>query len=242
MFSPPPDLRPRSRRLALGLGTLLVLGACASTGPALPERPGVFNAPAPGAGNPNVAPQPGVPPGSPAPTPLAMEQRFLEDWFRGTPVVIAATPPTTLQVDVPLVHSFDTGKSDIKPALAKVLERVSQSLLRHAGARITVTASGDASNASAELAQARAQRVRESLGLRGVSATRVTVVEAARGGSAVQLRLAMPAVSSQPVARRAGDSQRRSASGAGSNGGVQTISTQRLAPATAPMWTEKAQQ
>jgi outer membrane protein OmpA-like peptidoglycan-associated protein len=222
-------------RLALmpcvALGIALGLGACAGTGSPLPDRPGIFTAPAPNApgADPGAAPRP---PGAPAPTPLATEQRFLEDWFRGTPVVIAATPPTTLQLDVPLANSFDSGKADIKPALNAVLDRVAQSLMRHAGARITITASADA-NGPATLAQARVQRVRDSLGTKGVSATRVSLVESPRGGGPVQLRLSMPLVSSQPVAQRSAGDRKDAA-----RGGVQPVSTQRPA---VPMWTEKKQ-
>jgi outer membrane protein OmpA-like peptidoglycan-associated protein len=221
-------------RVVASVGAALVLGACAGTGSSLPDRPGVYGAPAPGAAGPAatspttpVRPATPLPPGS---TPLAAEQRFLEDWFRGTPVVIASQPPTTLQLDVPLVNSFDAGKSDIKPALNAVLERVAQSLLRHAGARITVAAPGDAG--SPTLAQARAQRVRDHLGTKGIAATRVSLIESAPPGGPVQLRLSMPTVSSQPVARRTGSA---GTAAAARGGGVQPISTQR----TVPTWTEK---
>jgi outer membrane protein OmpA-like peptidoglycan-associated protein len=223
----------RSTRLLIASALAVLLSACASTGPSAPDRQGVFTAPAPAApgADPNAAPRPGTP-GAPPATPLATEQRFLEDWFRGTPVVIAAQPPTTLQLDVPLTNSFDAGKADIKPALNAVLDRVAQSLMRHAGARITVTAPADATG-PATLAQARTQRMRDSLATKGVSATRVTLVESARAGSPVQLRLSMPAVSSQPVAVRRSEGDRPSAS---SRGGVQPVSTQ---PPSVPMWTEK---
>jgi outer membrane protein OmpA-like peptidoglycan-associated protein len=213
-------------RLAVALGAALLVGACATSGgsPSSPSG-GIFSSPLPGAPgtDPGAAPRA---PGTPAPTPLAMEQRFLEDWFRGTPVVISSQPPTTLQLDVPMANSFDAGKADIKPALNAVLDRVAQSLLRHPGARITVSAGPDAGGPAA-LAQARTQRVRDSLGSKGIAATRVSLIESAPGGAPVQLRLAMPPVSSQPVARRSDGRRTVSA------GGVQTISTQR------PMWTER---
>jgi hypothetical protein len=204
----------------------------------VPDRPGVFTAPAPGASgtpgsDPNAVPRPGTP-GAPSSTPLATEQRFLEDWFRGTPVVIASQPPTTLQLDVPLANSFDAGKADIKPALNAVLDRVAQSLLRHAGARITVTTPPDATGPAA-LAQARAQRVRDSLATKGVAGTRVSLVDSPRAGTPVQLRLSMPTVSSQPVAARRSEGDRPSAA---ARGGVQPVSTQRP---TVPTWTEKKQ-
>jgi outer membrane protein OmpA-like peptidoglycan-associated protein len=219
-------------RFLLAAAVASLLGACATTGPAVPDRPGVFTAPAPAAPgvDPNAATRPGTP-GTPPSTPLATEQRFLEDWFRGTPVVIASQPPTTLQLDVPLANSFDAGKADIKPALNAVLDRVAQSLLRHAGARITVTTPPDATGPAA-LAQTRAHRVRDSLATKGVAATRVSLVDAPRAGTPVLLRLSMPTMSSQPVASRRSEGDRAA------RGGLQPVSTQRP---TAPTWTEKKQ-
>jgi outer membrane protein OmpA-like peptidoglycan-associated protein len=122
-------------RTTSALLAVLLMSACAST-PSSSSGSGVFGAPAPNAtpGDPNAAPRAPAP-GTPSATPLATEQRFLEDWFRGTPVVIAAQPPVTLQLDVPLANSFDAGKADIKPALNAVLDRVAQSLLRQNAAR-----------------------------------------------------------------------------------------------------------
>ncbi len=213
----------------------LVLAACAGAGPTLPDRAAAsVTAPAPNAtpAGSGAAPQPAAPL-PPAGTPLAMEQRFLEGWFRGTPVVIATQPPTTLQLDVPLMYSFAAGKTDVHPALGKVIDKVAESLLRHPGARVTITASGDAGGGAA-LAQARTQRLRDSLGVKGVSATRVALIEAARGGGPVHAATG-DAAGSQPIAqqRSAGD---RNPADARSR--VQPISTQRQA---APTWTEKKQ-
>jgi len=116
------------------------------------------------------------------------------------------------------------------PYGAGVSFRVAQSLLRHAGARITVSAPADGTGPST-LAQARAQRVRDSLATKGVAATRVSLIESARAGSPVQLRLSMPTMSSQPVAARRSEGDRP-------RGGVQPVSTQRP---SAPTWTEKKQ-
>jgi outer membrane protein OmpA-like peptidoglycan-associated protein len=192
-------------RTPLGLLTVLLMSACASS-PSSSQGSGVFSAPSPNAmpGDPNAAPRAPAP-GTPPATALATEQRFLEDWFRGTPVVIAAQPPMTLQLDVPLANSFDAGKADIKPALNAVLNRVAQSLLRQSTARIHVNAPADASG-NAALAQSRAQRVREALGSRGIAATRVALTETApRSGGPVQLRLTIPGAAAQPIARSKGD-------------------------------------
>lgn len=197
----------RLLRTALGLLTVLLVGACATSPSSSSSGSGVFGAPAPNAtpGDPNATPRTPAP-GTPSATPLATELRFLEDWFRGTPVVIAAQPPMTLQLDVPLANSFDAGKADIKPALNAVLDRVAQSLLRQSAARVHVNAPADASGSNAALAQSRAQRVREALGSKGIAATRVAVTDAApRVGGPVQLRLTIPANGAQPIARSKGD-------------------------------------
>ena len=117
------------------------------------------------------------------------EQRWLEELFRGTPVVIALLDANTLAVDVPLANSFDTGKSTIKPALAKVLEYVSTSLRRQPTMRLSIAAPADAAPGSVALAAARAQQVREALLARGLTATRLAGVGTARAGAPVQLRL-----------------------------------------------------
>jgi outer membrane protein OmpA-like peptidoglycan-associated protein len=194
-------------RTAFGLLAGLLMSACASTPSSPPAKgSGVFSAPAPNAApaDPNAAPRAPAPSNPPA-TALATEQRFLEDWFRGTPVVIAAQPPITLQLDVPLVNSFDAGKADIKPALNAVLDRVAQSLLRQSAARININAPADAGG-NAALAQSRAQRVREALGSKGIAATRVALTESApRAGGPVQLRLTIPGAGTPPIARSKGD-------------------------------------
>jgi outer membrane protein OmpA-like peptidoglycan-associated protein len=197
---------PALWRTAFGLAVVLLMSACAST-PSSPSRPsGVFSAPGANAApaDPNAAPRTPAP-GTPSATALATEQRFLEGWFGGTSVVIAAQPPATLQLDVPLEKSFDAGKADIKPALGVVLEKVAQSLLRQSAARININAPADASG-NAALAQSRAQRVREALGSKGIAATRVGLTETVRAGGPVQLRLTIPGAGAQPIARNKGNS------------------------------------
>lgn len=225
-------------RTSLCLVAVLLTGACASKPSSPSSGSGVFSAPAPNAppADPNAVPRPSVPATPPA-TALATEQRFLEDWFRGTPVVIAAQPPVTLQLDVPLNNSFDAGKADIKPALNAVLDRVAQSLLRQSAARINVNAPADAgSNAAGApvLAQSRAQRVREVLGSKGVAATRVVLTETApRAGGPVQLRLTIPGANAQPIAR----SSKSEGTAAAPGSGVKPVSTSKPAMG----WTEKKQ-
>lgn len=127
---------------------------------------------------------------APAESPLVTEQRWLAEWFRGTPVVIALSDNQTLSVDVPLPHSFNAGSSTVKPALAAVLDQVATSLRRQPAMRVAIAAPADASG-SARLATSRAQKVREHLVSRGVAATRLTGSGTAPPGGAVQLRIVL---------------------------------------------------
>lgn len=174
------------RPLLLGLGWLALLAGCAS--PAL-QTPAVVPS-VPGSSAPTVPPpSPRAAPPAPVISPLVSEQRWLEDLFRGTPVAITLLDANTLAVDVPLANSFDTGKSAVKPALAKVLEYVNTSLRRQPTMRLSIAAPTDAAAGSVALAAARAQQVREALLARGLSATRLAGVGTARAGAPVQLRL-----------------------------------------------------
>jgi outer membrane protein OmpA-like peptidoglycan-associated protein len=216
-----------SLRLPMVLSSALMLAACASTTSSLPDRPGVY----PGAPGSSGVPGSATSPSSPAASPLATEQRFLEDWFRGTPVVIAAQPPMVLQLDVPLANSFDAGKADVKPALHAVLERVAESLRRQSAGRLLVSAPADASG-SGTLGQARGQKVRDLLITKGIAATRVSLTETPRMGGPVQLRMTLPTPGAQPLARTA-PQRAKSASAAAAMGAVKPVSTAR------PGWTEK---
>ena len=181
---PQPSHRPTSAVL-WALTLLCALAGCASP----------TSAPAPGStwpGAPGRDASPGSSPSQPLPplaSPLVAEQRWLEEWFRGTPVLIVLTDINTLAVDVPLANSFDAGKSAPKPALLAVLDRVSTSLRRQSGLRVSIATPTDPAPANAALATARAQQVRDHLVSRGVPVTRMSGVGTARAGAAVQLRL-----------------------------------------------------
>lgn len=126
----------------------------------------------------------------PTESPLVSEQRWLAEWFRGTPVVVALADSETLGVDVPLLHCFAPGSSNVKPALAAVLDRVATSLRRHPAMRVAIAAPTDAGG-SARLATSRAQKVREHLASRGVAATRLTGSGTSATAGPVQLRIVL---------------------------------------------------
>jgi outer membrane protein OmpA-like peptidoglycan-associated protein len=183
-----PHSTPGLRTAALFLA--MALGACSTPAPGPGSGQPASSGGAPAA-NPAAAP-PSTPtrPVAPAPpSPLVSEQRWLDEWFRGTPVVIALADANTLAVDVPLANAFASGSSAVKPALVAVLDRVATSLRRQASVRISIAAPNDATGGSVALASARAAQVRDHLVSRGVPATRMAGVGTARAGAPVQLRL-----------------------------------------------------
>jgi outer membrane protein OmpA-like peptidoglycan-associated protein len=176
---------PHGSPLLLALALGLALGGCAA--PAL--RPGQA---APGPSAPTA-----TPPGATAPNArtagaeaLAIEQRWLQDWFRGTPVRINQRNDGTLTVEVPREFCFDAGRSEVKPALGAVLDKVAESLRRRPSARLALlSAPSDTGTAPATLALQRAAGVQRHLRDRGVSQARLGA-QVADGSAAVQLRIA----------------------------------------------------
>jgi outer membrane protein OmpA-like peptidoglycan-associated protein len=177
------------------LALLAALAACSTPAPAPAPAPGApASLPAPVAGTDprSAAPRPAIPP-----SPLAGEQRFLDGWFGGTPVLIALQANGALGIDVPLLNAFNAGLAEPKPALVAVLDRVGESLRRQSQTRVTVSAPSDGPG-NAALAQARAQRVRELLVARNVAATRVSVLPGAASVNFVQMRIIVTAA---PIGR-----------------------------------------
>lgn len=146
----------------------LVAGCATAPGPRILERPGEPPPPA-------VAPM------------LVQEQRWLEQWFSGTPVVIAPGEEGALAVDVPLQFSFDAGRSALKPPLAAVLDKVAESLHRQGTARVHIAAPADVD----ALARERGANVRAHLLAKGVQPRRIVQVPAT-SVQLVALRLVPP--------------------------------------------------
>lgn len=153
---------------------LLALHGCAGTPTAAP--PALPTAPAPPA----------------ARNAVAIERQWLQSWFEGTPVRIAQRSEASFSVEVPREFCFAPGRSEVKPALAAVLDKVAQSLARKPALRVQgLAAPGDSAQGTA-LAQQRAASVRKYLLARGVSSQQLAAASVTQV-AAVQLRIGLDA-------------------------------------------------
>jgi outer membrane protein OmpA-like peptidoglycan-associated protein len=119
---------------------------------------------------------------------LAVERQWLGSWFRDTPVKVAQRGDGAMSVEVPREFSFDPGKSNVKPALAAVLDKVAESLRRAPQAQVALLAAPDDDAVTTPLALQRGDRMREHLRSRGVAEARLGRPSPPASAS-VQLRL-----------------------------------------------------
>lgn len=165
-------------RLSFLLPALAVIAGCAS-------GPPPASVPAPAASAPVAASAPAPAPPASAATAaekktaaaesLTVERQWLQTWFKGTPVVIGQLPGGAITVTVPREFCFAPGKSDIKPSLAAVLDKTTQSLRRVPLAQVQLIAGPDDAGAAATstLAVQRATQVREYLRTHGIVVARL---------------------------------------------------------------------
>ncbi len=173
-------------------GALLLLQGCAALppGPKPPSAaPGTAPAAAP-ASVPGAAPDtaPQTPP--PRPATLAVERQWLQAWFEGTPVRIEQRSESAFSVEVPRQYCFESGRSEIEPPLAAVLDKVAQSLQRKPELRLQLLAAPGDSALGSELAQQRAVNLRKHLLARGAAA-RQLAAPTVTPVPAVQLRIGL---------------------------------------------------
>jgi outer membrane protein OmpA-like peptidoglycan-associated protein len=169
-------IHPASARLIVAALCCALLGTLLAGCGSLPSAP-------------RTADSPGAPPAAERPS-WVVEQRWLHQWFRGTPVKIHSQREELLTVEVPLDFCFDDGRANVKPPLAAVLDRLAASLRREDSARVHVAAASDPRGSKA-LALRRATAVRSYLVARGVQPYRFTAVQAA-DRPLVELRLELP--------------------------------------------------
>lgn len=123
---------------------------------------------------------------------LETERRWLQDWFRGTPVRFTQPEAGRVQVEVPLAFAFERGRTRVLPPLAAVLDKVAESLRRRPVLVLGQLAAAADDGVGHALAQARAAAVQRHLRERGVAASRLALPSTTTT-PAVQLRLDLAA-------------------------------------------------
>jgi len=125
------------------------------------------------------------------PASSAAEKQRLEAALQGTPAVLALRPDNSLGIDVPLRSCFDRGRATVKPALAKVLDRMADSQ-RDETTHILVSAPAEPGSRTLGLAMQRAVSTRDYLIERGLDPSRFSV-SAAPGKPTVKIVIASSA-------------------------------------------------
>ncbi|MCC7058777.1 MAG: OmpA family protein [Burkholderiaceae bacterium] len=106
------------------------------------------------------------------------QKRSMEQATAGTGVAVTQTPDNRLKLNVPSDVSFDTGRADIKPNLAPVLDHFAQTLNANPGTTVQIVGYTDSTGSDAvnqPLSVNRAASVRQDLVSRGVAASRISI-------------------------------------------------------------------
>jgi outer membrane protein OmpA-like peptidoglycan-associated protein len=108
---------------------------------------------------------------------MEAQKRQMEQAAQGTGVQVVQTPDNQLKLHIPSDISFDTGRADIKPNLAPVLDQFAASLRANPGATVRIVGHTDSTGSDAvnnPLSVERAQSTRNYIASRGVDASRIT--------------------------------------------------------------------
>ena len=111
------------------------------------------------------------------------QKRTMEAATQGTGVAVTQTPDNQLKVEIPSDISFASGKADIQPALAPILDRFAQTLQANPVTHVNIVGHTDSTGSDAindPLSVRRAAAVRDYLAARGVAATRIAIDGRAR--------------------------------------------------------------
>jgi len=109
---------------------------------------------------------------------MQQQKQAMEQATQGTGVAVTQTPDNQLKLDIPSDISFDTGRSDIRPNFAPILERFANSLRDHTATTVTIVGHTDSTGNDAinnPLSVNRAASTRDYLAARGVNASRIVI-------------------------------------------------------------------
>jgi outer membrane protein OmpA-like peptidoglycan-associated protein len=111
-------------------------------------------------------------------TRMQQQKQAMEQATKGTGVAVTQTPDNQLKLEIPSDISFDTGKSDIKPNLAPILDRFATSLKDHATPTVSIVGHTDSTGSDTinnPLSVNRAASTRDYLAARGVGMNRINI-------------------------------------------------------------------
>jgi outer membrane protein OmpA-like peptidoglycan-associated protein len=106
------------------------------------------------------------------------QKQAMEQATRGTGVAVTQTPDNQLKLDIPSDISFATGRADIQPNFAPILDRFAGSLRDHTATTVSIVGHTDSTGSDAinnPLSVNRAASAREYLASRGVAANRINI-------------------------------------------------------------------
>jgi outer membrane protein OmpA-like peptidoglycan-associated protein len=106
------------------------------------------------------------------------QKQAMEKATKGTGVVVTQTPDNRLKLEIPSDISFDTGRSDIRPNFASILDRFANGLNEHAVTTVSIVGHTDSTGTDAindPLSVNRAASTRDYLTARGVAAKRFSI-------------------------------------------------------------------
>lgn len=109
---------------------------------------------------------------------MQQQKQAMEQATKGTGVAVTQTPDNQLKLEIPSDISFDTGRSDIKPNFAPILDRFATSLRDHNGTTVNIVGHTDSTGNDSindPLSVNRAASTRDYLAARGVATNRIGV-------------------------------------------------------------------
>lgn len=106
------------------------------------------------------------------------QKQAMEQATKGTGVAVTQTPDNQLKLEIPSDISFDTGRSDIRPNFAPILDRFANSLRDHAATSVSIVGHTDSTGSDTinnPLSVNRAASTRDYLAARGVATNRIGI-------------------------------------------------------------------
>ncbi len=109
---------------------------------------------------------------------MQQQKQAMEQATKGTGVAVTQTADNQLKLEIPSDISFDTGRYDIRPNFAPILDRFAGSLRDHTATNVAIVGHTDSTGSDAindPLSVNRAASTRDYLAARGVSVNRIGV-------------------------------------------------------------------